>query len=157
MKRKADTTTPTHMLASASNNPMSIYDPVFDVLPGEKPSKITPLRRESNRQIKKPKRDLPDETPSADSEVWKDGFWFLILSLIILSNTYLMTSGKPLMDALLVTLCCAIWEGVKLANSEYFVDLCILLVFVLIIAIHNANTESYTWLGTSPKLYGSCM
>lgn len=75
VKRKADTTTP--VVAS------SPYDPVFDPSPKvEKlspkvtpakvfsakviPAKVTPARRESNRQIKKPKRDLPSEEPVAD-------------------------------------------------------------------------------------------
>ena len=31
-------------------------------------AKLTPVRRESNRQIKKPKRDLPDDTKSLDGE-----------------------------------------------------------------------------------------
>ena len=31
-------------------------------------AKVTPARRESNRQIKKPKRDLPDDTRSLDGE-----------------------------------------------------------------------------------------
>ncbi|XP_021344179.1 bromodomain-containing protein 2-like [Mizuhopecten yessoensis] len=78
VKRKADTTTPV-----VSSSP---YDPVFDpspkveklvspkvtpakvlsakVLPAKVlPAKVTPARRESNRQIKKPKRDLPSEEP----------------------------------------------------------------------------------------------
>ncbi|XP_060069742.1 bromodomain-containing protein 3-like [Ylistrum balloti] len=73
VKRKADTTTPV-----VSSSP---YDPVFDPSPKvEKlvspkvtpakvlstkvlPAKVTPARRESNRQIKKPKRDLPSEEP----------------------------------------------------------------------------------------------
>ncbi|KAK3600099.1 hypothetical protein CHS0354_004797 [Potamilus streckersoni] len=74
VKRKADTTTPVvHIPPTA---PIADpYDPIFDPIPtpmpklGEKTAaKVTPVRRESNRQIKKPKRDLPDEQtrPSLD-------------------------------------------------------------------------------------------
>ena len=45
-------------------------------------AKVTPVRRESNRQIKKPKRDLPDDTRSLDGEnvslsctVWGTLWW----------------------------------------------------------------------------------
>ncbi|XP_021349026.1 bromodomain-containing protein 3-like isoform X3 [Mizuhopecten yessoensis] len=83
VKRKADTTTPV-----VSSSP---YDPVFDpspkveklvspkvtpakvlsakVLPAKVlPAKVTPARRESNRQIKKPKRDLPSEEPVGEQQ-----------------------------------------------------------------------------------------
>ncbi|CAH1786181.1 unnamed protein product [Owenia fusiformis] len=55
VKRKADTTTHTLL-------PTSPFDPLFE--PSGTPkvaAKITPMRRESNRQIKKPKKDLVDE------------------------------------------------------------------------------------------------
>lgn len=56
MKRKADTTTPgTYPVSSTP----SIYDPAFE--PAKIGAKGQPNRRESVRQIKKPKRDLPDE------------------------------------------------------------------------------------------------
>lgn len=76
MKRKADTTTPV-----VSSSP---YDPIFEPIPKVDklvapkitpakvlsakvlPAKVTPARRESNRQIKKPKRDLPSEEPEGD-------------------------------------------------------------------------------------------
>ncbi|XP_064615943.1 bromodomain-containing protein 3-like isoform X3 [Liolophura sinensis] len=52
VKRKADTTTP-----------VPPFDPQYEVPPIQEKiaAKITPARRESIRQIKKPKRDLPDE------------------------------------------------------------------------------------------------
>ena len=57
VKRKADTTTP--IIASH-------YDTPFDSLPdslqtGIRVAKLPPARRGSSRQIKKPKKDLPDE------------------------------------------------------------------------------------------------
>lgn len=57
VKRKADTTTPTaHAIDIA---PVEYGDPSYE------PEKVNahgpPARRESVRQIKKPKRDLPDE------------------------------------------------------------------------------------------------
>jgi hypothetical protein len=54
VKRKADTTTP--VVAPSPYDPVYI-EPLASV---KTANKITP-RRESNRQIKKPKRDLPDD------------------------------------------------------------------------------------------------
>ncbi|KAJ8299919.1 hypothetical protein KUTeg_021438 [Tegillarca granosa] len=64
VKRKADTTTP----VVVSSSP---YDPAFE--PGPKVEKnivpkSIPARRESNRQIKKPKRDLPDDQAQHSSK-----------------------------------------------------------------------------------------
>ncbi|KAH9514579.1 Bromodomain-containing protein 2, partial [Bulinus truncatus] len=58
LKRKADTTTPGTYMGSANMAPM-LYDPPYE--PMKIGSKGQPNRRESVRQIKKPKRDLPDE------------------------------------------------------------------------------------------------
>ena len=62
VKRKADTTTPAPVLPVPSQ-----FDPPYD-LPSGPPSakgtvaaKLGPGRRESGRQIKKPKKDLPED------------------------------------------------------------------------------------------------
>lgn len=55
VKRKADTTTPAAIVTNSGGiDPASIYSPKI-------PGRLPPTRRESNRQIKKPKRDLPDD------------------------------------------------------------------------------------------------
>ncbi|XP_059153542.1 bromodomain-containing protein 3-like isoform X2 [Physella acuta] len=58
LKRKADTTTPGTYMGSTNMPPM-LYDPPYE--PMKISGKGQPNRRESVRQIKKPKRDLPDE------------------------------------------------------------------------------------------------
>uniref|UniRef100_A0A2C9KCG6 Bromodomain-containing protein 2 n=1 Tax=Biomphalaria glabrata TaxID=6526 RepID=A0A2C9KCG6_BIOGL len=58
LKRKADTTTPGTYIGSTNMAPM-LYDAPYE--PVKIGSKGQPNRRESVRQIKKPKRDLPDE------------------------------------------------------------------------------------------------
>ena len=55
MKRKADTTTPSQIVVP----PSAPYDPPYEPT-SAKPGGI-PSRRESARQIKKPKKDLPDD------------------------------------------------------------------------------------------------
>ncbi|XP_029658455.1 bromodomain-containing protein 3 isoform X3 [Octopus sinensis] len=62
VKRKADTTTPGSIgpaTVPSVYNPSSVYEPKFDNKLSS--SAKIPLRRESNRQIKKPKRDLPED------------------------------------------------------------------------------------------------
>lgn len=66
VKRKADTTTPV-LVASSPGDPL--YEPspkvekkiINSVSTPVMPGKIPAVRRESNRKIIKPKRDLPDE------------------------------------------------------------------------------------------------
>ncbi len=57
VKRKADTTTPT---AVPSQYQFSDDVPEINALPGGRPAKIPLTRRESGRQIKPPKRELPE-------------------------------------------------------------------------------------------------
>lgn len=58
MKRKADTTTPGTYIGS-TNVPPALYDSQYE--PMKISGKGQPNRRESVRQIKKPRRDLLDE------------------------------------------------------------------------------------------------
>lgn len=56
MKRKADTTTPSGLLAASAS-----YDPTYEIPGSIKAGKLAAARRESARQIKKPKKDLPED------------------------------------------------------------------------------------------------
>ncbi|XP_041370721.1 bromodomain-containing protein 3-like isoform X2 [Gigantopelta aegis] len=62
IKRKADTTTPT-------TTPSTVGPGIYDFEPETSllPNKVAPTRRESVRQIKKPKRDLPDDESTVDN------------------------------------------------------------------------------------------
>ena len=55
MKRKADTTTPTQIIVP----PSAPYDPPYE--PSGSNPNSGPSRRESVRQIKRPKKDIPDD------------------------------------------------------------------------------------------------
>ena len=58
VRRKADPTTPTNA------NDQSDYDPTFEAELKINMGPGAPQRRESVRQIKKPKRDLPEDEPA---------------------------------------------------------------------------------------------
>ena len=60
MKRKADTTTPGNLVPTTNNVPPVTYD-TSSYEPMKLGGKGQPNRRESGRQIKKPRRELPDE------------------------------------------------------------------------------------------------
>jgi len=60
LKRKADTTTPGNLVPTTNNVPPVTYD-TSSYEPMKLGGKGQPNRRESGRQIKKPRRELPDE------------------------------------------------------------------------------------------------
>lgn len=68
VKRKADTTTPATTPVPVSLVANSPYDPPYEPIPSRPALIDSANRRGSHRQIKRPKKDLPEDNPQHSSK-----------------------------------------------------------------------------------------